>query len=56
MKSIIQESEYKVLINQIPIFYIDFLITYIKKNLLLKRNDEPLRNKFWVVGGRLRLK
>ena len=38
-----------------PIFCIDFLYKCDHEYLLLKRVDEPLKNIFWLPGGRLRL-
>ena len=39
-----------------PIFCIDFLISFQNKYLLIKRNEEPLKNSYWVIGGRLMFK
>ena len=47
------DQEYKKIINSMPIFCIDFLITWEKQYLLLQRKEEPLKNDYWVVGGRL---
>tara|TARA_A100001388_G_C28766666_1_gene501149 strand:- start:631 stop:1074 length:444 start_codon:yes stop_codon:yes gene_type:complete len=47
------DQEYKKIINLMPIFCIDFLITWEKQYLLLQRKEEPLKNDYWVVGGRL---
>ena len=47
------DQEYKKIINLMPIFCIDFLITWKKQYLLLQRKEEPLKNDYWVVGGRL---
>ena len=49
-------EEYKKIIKLMPIFCIDFLINYQNKYLLLKRNEEPLKNTYWVIGGRLLFK
>ena len=37
-----------------PIFCIDFLINCEEEFLLLKRNEEPLKDVFWLPGGRLK--
>ena len=50
------DIEYKKIINSMPIFCIDFLITCQEKYLLIKRNEEPLKNDYWVIGGRLMFK
>ena len=50
------DQEYRKIINSMPIFCIDFLITWEKQYLLLQRKEEPLKNDYWVVGGRLLFK
>ena len=47
------EQEYQKIIKSMPIFCIDFLISYRDKYLLIKRKEEPLKNIFWVIGGRI---
>ncbi len=42
-----------MIFNSMPIFCIDFLITCKDKYLLIKRKDEPLKNKYFVIGGRM---
>ena len=49
----IKEEEYQKIIKCMPIFCIDFLISFNKKYLLIKRKEEPLKNSYWVIGGRL---
>ena len=53
MASFIEEKEYLRIVNSMPIFCIDLLIKNKNKYLLIKRTQEPLKEKFWVVGGRL---
>ena len=50
----IPEPEYKDLIKKIPIFCGDFLIFAEKKYLLIKRKVQPVKDVYWVIGGRLR--
>jgi len=50
------EKEYQKIIKSMPIFCIDFLISFQKKYLLIKRKEEPLKNLYWVIGGRLMFK
>ena len=50
------EKEYEKIIKSMPIFCIDFLISFQKKYLLIQRKEEPLKNSFWVIGGRLMFK
>ena len=52
----IPSKEYKKIINKMPVLCIDFLITCQKKYLLLQRKEEPLKNIYWVIGGRLLFK
>tara|TARA_B100000401_G_C52685563_1_gene661913 strand:+ start:519 stop:953 length:435 start_codon:yes stop_codon:yes gene_type:complete len=49
-------EEYQKIMKSMPIFCIDFLISFQKKYLLIKRKEEPLKNSFWVIGGRLMFK
>ena len=50
----IPEPEYKELIKKMPIFCGDFLIFAEKKYLLIKRKVQPVKDVYWVIGGRLR--
>jgi len=50
------EEEYQKIIKSMPIFCIDFLISFQNKYLLIQRNEEPLKNSYWVIGGRLMFK
>ena len=52
----IPEPEYKQLIKKMPIFCGDFLIFAEKKYLLIKRKVQPVKDVYWVIGGRLRYK
>lgn len=54
-KGFINEKEYKKIINLMPILCIDFLIRKDKNYLLIKRLEEPLKEEFWLPGGRLRI-
>ena len=50
----IPENLYLQIISCVPITCVDILIQNQRQEyLLVKRNDEPLRGEFWVVGGRL---
>ena len=53
---LIEEEEYLKIIKSMPIFCLDFLISFEKKYLLIKRNEEPLKNLYWIIGGRLMFK
>ena len=52
----IPEEEYQKIIKTMPIFCADFLNFDEKKYLLIKRKEEPIKDVYWVVGGRLRFK
>ena len=52
----IPEEEYQKIIKTMPIFCADFLIFAEKKYLLIKRKEEPVKDVYWVIGGRLRYK
>jgi len=49
-------KEYQEIIKSMPIFCIDFLISFKNKYLLIQRKEEPLKNLYWVIGGRLMFK
>jgi len=49
----INENEYRGIIKKIPVFCIDFVVKCGGKILLIRRTEEPLRDEYWVVGGRL---
>ena len=53
---IIPEDEYQKIMKSMPIFCIDFLVKCDNKYLLIKRNQEPMKDFYWVIGGRLRYK
>ena len=52
----IPEEEYQKIIKTMPVFCADFLIYAEKKYLLVKRKEEPVKDVYWVIGGRLRYK
>ena len=52
----IPEEEYQKIIKKMPVFCADFLIYAEKKYLLVKRKEEPVKDVYWVIGGRLRYK
>ena len=56
MSNFIPEEEYQGILKKMPIFCADYLIIAEKKYLLIKRNDEPVKGVYWVIGGRLRFK
>tara|TARA_B100000315_G_C14020063_1_gene338402 strand:+ start:55 stop:486 length:432 start_codon:yes stop_codon:yes gene_type:complete len=50
---IIEEPLYKKIIKSVPILCVDLIISYNEKYLLIKRKQNPLKNKWWVPGGRV---
>ncbi len=52
----IPEEEYQKILKTMPVFCGDFLIFAEKKYLLIKRGEEPCKDVYWVIGGRLRFK
>lgn len=51
---IINKQLYKKIMEKIPVVCVDGLIINEKKEfLLVKRANEPLKNEYWLVGGRL---
>ena len=50
----IPTDEYQIIIKQIPILCVDLIIrNQSGEFLLVKRNNEPLKGEWWVVGGRV---
>ena len=49
----IPESEYKHILENIPILCVDLLIVHDHKCLLLKRDNEPAKGQYWFPGGRI---
>ncbi len=49
----IEQSFYKKIIKSVPILCVDLIIIYNNKFLLIKRKQEPLKDEWWVPGGRV---
>ena len=50
----IEKKLYKKIMENMPVVCVDALIIKEKNEyLLVKRKNDPLKNKFWMVGGRL---
>lgn len=49
----IPKDIYKLIIQLMPIICVDILIEHNNKFLIIKRNDEPAKSEWWLVGGRL---
>jgi len=52
----IPESEYQNILKMMPVFCVDFLIKCKDKYLLIKRTQEPVKDVYWVIGGRMHFK
>ncbi len=51
---LIPEEEYQRIINILPILCVDAVIINEKgEYLLVKRNNDPLKDEYWVPGGRV---
>ncbi|MDG2287915.1 MAG: NUDIX domain-containing protein [Candidatus Marinimicrobia bacterium] len=53
--TLINKSLYKKIIKSIPILCIDLIVIHNDKYLLIKRNENPLKDEWWVPGGRVLL-
>jgi colanic acid biosynthesis protein WcaH len=49
----IPEPLYKEIQINLPILCVDVLVRYKGKYLLIKRTEEPVKDVFWVIGGRV---
>ena len=49
----LNNEEFKNIIDKTILFAFDFVVTYKKKILLLKRNNSPAKNYWFVPGGRV---
>jgi len=51
--NMIDEKLYKKIIKSVPILCVDLIIYFDNKYLLVKRSQNPLKNEWWVPGGRV---
>ena len=49
----ISKEKYAGMIENLPICCVDLIIVHKNKILLLKRKNPPLKNEWWIPGGRL---
>ncbi len=49
----IEEEVYKRFVEEMPIACVDVLVHSGSDILFIKRNQEPAKGKWWVIGGRL---
>jgi len=50
---IIPEKKYRELLEYLPILCVDIIVPMEEGYLLLKRNNEPKKGRWWVPGGRI---
>ena len=43
---------YKKIVELVPIVCVDVILKYKNRYILVKRNKEPLKGEWWLVGGR----
>lgn len=51
----IPEDQYNFILKNMPVFCVDWLVRCGDKYLLLKRTQQPLKGRYWHIGGRLRI-
>jgi colanic acid biosynthesis protein WcaH len=49
----IPDALYREIIRHVPTVCVDFIVTYQGKFLLTRRARNPLKGKWWVLGGRI---
>ena len=50
----IEDAEYQRIVKQMPIPTVDAILTFEDTFLLLKRNNPPVKGRWWLPGGRVR--
>lgn len=49
----IPRALYKKIVELVPILCVDIILIYKDKYIIAKRNNEPLKNRWWIIGGRV---
>lgn len=49
----IPEYTYRKIQQSLPVLCVDVMMRFEGKYLLIKRNEEPMKDVFWVTGGRV---
>lgn len=49
----IPTEKYREIVKEIPILCVDLIVQLNDRYLLLKRANEPLKERYWVPGGRV---
>lgn len=52
-KTLLPTEVYKMIVGSIPIMCVDCVIYKDGKVLLVKRGNQPLKNRYWTPGGRV---
>jgi len=52
MAQLIPSALYKKIVELVPILCVDVILVFNGKYILIKRKTEPLKNQWWIVGGR----
>lgn len=53
MDGYLTASEYETVVKSVPIFCVDLVIIKNNKVLLIKRNNKPMKGKYFTPGGRI---
>jgi len=53
MSNKISNELYDQILENIPICCVDIIVSHNGKVLLIHRKEEPAKDKWWVVGGRI---
>lgn len=52
-RKFISKKQYKKVMQNMPVLTVDGIIIYNGRYLLIKRENEPLKGKYWTPGGRV---
>jgi colanic acid biosynthesis protein WcaH len=52
-RKFISKKQYKRILNSMPVICVDGVIIHNGRYLLIKRENEPLKGKYWTPGGRV---
>ena len=53
MRPLIEPELYKKIVDSVPLLTVDIIVKYQDKYVLVKRKNEPLKDFYWVMGGRV---
>ena len=52
-KSLIPAKQYRAILEAMPVVCVDLIVRHGSRFLLVKRKNEPLKDEWWVPGGRI---